>query len=166
MRARCGVRSETAGAVQPKAHRAAPHCGASVKRVGVTGAAGFIGSHLCERLLDDGLEVVGIGDLSMGSVENIRPCLERPGFTFEVLDATQQRELRSSFDGCDAIVHLAAMKIPRFGGALRTLKGNVAGAATACAVALAIDADLILASTSDVYGNAPTPLREDGPVLL
>ena len=53
-----------------------------MKRVGVTGAAGFIGSHLCERMLDEGLEVVGIDDLSMGSVENIRPCLERPGFTF------------------------------------------------------------------------------------
>jgi UDP-glucose 4-epimerase len=46
------------------------------------------------------------------------------------------------------------------------LEGNVASANAACAVALALDADIILASTSDVYGNAPTPLREDGPLVL
>jgi len=137
-----------------------------MKRVGVTGAAGFIGSHMCSRLLDEGLEVVGIDDLSMGSLGNIGSCLERPGFAFEVLDAARRRSLRTVFDGCDAIVHLAALKIPRYGGALRTLESNVASANAACAVALAIDADLVIASTSDVYGNAPTPLREDGPVLL
>ncbi len=137
-----------------------------IARVGVTGAAGFIGSHLCSRLLDDGLEVVGIDDLSMGSLGNLGRCLERPGFSFEVQDVTRRRELRALFDGCDAIVHLAALKIPRYGGALRTLEGNVAGANAACAVALALDADLVVASTSDVYGNAPTPFREEGPVVL
>ena len=137
-----------------------------MKRVGVTGAAGFIGSHMCSRLLDEGLEVVGIDDLSMGSLGNIGSCLERPGFAFEVLDAARRRSLRTVFDGCDAIVHLAALKIPRYGGALRTIESNVASASAACEVALAIDADLVIASTSDVYGNAPTPLREDGPVLL
>src|SRR5205085_9687538 len=55
---------------------------------------------------------------------------------------------------------------PRFDPALRSLEGNVAGAVAACAVALAIDADLVFASKSDVYGNAPTPLTEDGPVVL
>jgi UDP-glucose 4-epimerase len=137
-----------------------------MKRVGVTGAAGFIGSHLCGRLLDDGAEVVGVDDLSMGSVGNLASCVDRPGFSFEKLDATHRRELRAAFDGCDAIVHLAAEKIPRYGGALHMLEGNVASANAACAVALALDADIILASTSDVYGNAPTPLREDGPIVL
>jgi UDP-glucose 4-epimerase len=137
-----------------------------MNRVGVTGAAGFIGSHVCSRLLDEGVEVVGVDDLSMGSVGNIGRCVERQGFSFEVLDATHRRELRASFDGCDAIVHLAAAKIPRYGGALRMLEGNVASANAACAVALSLDADIILASTSDVYGNAPTPLREDGPIVL
>jgi UDP-glucose 4-epimerase len=58
------------------------------------------------------------------------------------------------------------LKIPRYRGALRTLEGNVASANAACAVALALDAELVVASTSDVYGNAPTPLVEDGPVVL
>src|SRR5439155_10175267 len=107
-----------------------------MKRVGVTAAAGFIGSHMGSRLLDEGLEVVGIDDLSMGSLGSIGSCLERPGFAFEVLDAARRRSLRTVFDGCDAIVHLAALKIPRYGGALRTLEWNVASANEACVVAL------------------------------
>ena len=89
-----------------------------MKRVGVTGAAGFIGSHLCDRLLSEGLEVVGVDDLSRGTLEQPRDCLENPRFTFEQFDCTQRRQLRSAFDGCDTIVHLAAQKIPRYGGAL------------------------------------------------
>jgi UDP-glucose 4-epimerase len=137
-----------------------------IKRVGVTGAAGFIGSHLCARLLDDGFDVVGVDDLSRGSVSNLERCLDDRGFQLELLDSNRRRELRSAFEGCDAIVHLAAMKIPRYGGALRTLELNVAGVKAAASVALAIDADLVLASTSDVYGNAPVPLVEDGPIVL
>jgi UDP-glucose 4-epimerase len=74
--------------------------------------------------------------------------------------------LLRAFRGCDAIAHLAAYKIPRYDGALQTLESNVAGVHAACTAALAFDADLILTSTSDVYGNAPTPLVEDGPVVL
>ena len=134
-----------------------------MQRVGVTGAAGFIGSHLCERLLDEGVEVVGVDDMSFGSRSNLEHCLDDRRFRLEILDAGNRRPLRAAFDGCDAILHLAAMKIPRYGGALRTLESNVAGVNAAAAVALAIDADLIVASTSDVYGNAPAPLRRGRP---
>jgi UDP-glucose 4-epimerase len=137
-----------------------------MKRVGVTGAAGFIGSHLCERLLADGLEVVGVDDLSYGSIGNLAPFLHDPRFRFETLDCTRRRELRSAFDGCDAIAHLAAKKIPRFGGTLATLEVNVAGVNSACAVALSLDADIIVTSTSDVYGNAEPPFAEDGELVI
>ncbi len=137
-----------------------------IARVGVTGAAGFIGSHLCARLLDEGLEVVGVDDLSMGSLSNLERCLDDPRFELELLDSNRRRGLRAAFEGCDTIVHLAALKIPRYGGALRTLESNVAGVNAACAVALALDADLVLASTSDVYGNAPVPFVEEGPIVL
>jgi UDP-glucose 4-epimerase len=137
-----------------------------VTRVGVTGAAGFIGSHLCARLLAEGVEVIGVDNLTMGSMLNLEACLEHPRFRFETLDCTNRRDLTAAFRGCDAIAHLAAHKIPRYGGALMTLESNVAGVTAACAAALAHDADLILTSTSDVYGNAPTPLTEDGPILL
>lgn len=137
-----------------------------MKRVGVTGAAGFVGSHLCERLLAEGTEVVGVDDLSYGSIANLAPCLDDPRFTFETLDCTRRRPLRAAFEGCDAIAHLAAKKIPRFGGTLATLEVNVAGVNTACAVALALDADIIVTSTSDVYGNAEPPFAEDGELVI
>ena len=134
--------------------------------VGITGAAGFIGSHLTERLLAEDLQVVAVNDLSMGTIENLQSCVGHPGFRFEQMDCTHRRELRSAFAGCDTIVHLAAQKIPRYGGALKTLESNVAGVNAAAQVALQLDADLIMASTSDVYGNAPLPFREDGPLVL
>ncbi|MDX6439996.1 MAG: UDP-glucose 4-epimerase [Gaiellaceae bacterium] len=137
-----------------------------MRRIGVTGAAGFIGSNLCERLLADGYEVVGVDDLSYGSVANVAAFMEHPAFSFEVLDCTRERRLRSAFDGCDAIAHLAAMKIPRFGGTLATLQVNVGGVHAACEVALDLDADLVITSTSDVYGNATPPFREDDELVI
>jgi UDP-glucose 4-epimerase len=135
-------------------------------KVGVTGAAGFIGSHLCDRLLADGYEVVGVDDLSYGSIGNLTSCLEQPAFRFEVLDCTRRRALRAAFDGCGAIMHLAAKKIPRFGGTLSTLEVNVRGVDAACAVALSLDADLVVTSTSDVYGNGTPPYGEDDPLVI
>jgi UDP-glucose 4-epimerase len=137
-----------------------------VKRVGVTGAAGFVGSHLCDRLLDEGCEVVGVDDLSYGSMGNLTSALEHPKFEFHVLDCTNRRALRAAFDGCDSIAHLAAKKIPRFGGTLSTLEVNVSGVNAACSVALSLDADIIVTSTSDVYGNATPPFREDGELTI
>jgi nucleoside-diphosphate-sugar epimerase len=137
-----------------------------MKRIGVTGAAGFIGSHLCDRLLAEGYEVVGIDDLSYSSMLNIQSCLEHPSFHFEMLDCRNRRELRPAFHGCDAIAHLAAKKIPRYHGALSTLEVNVAGANAVYGVALGLDADLVLTSTSDVYGNGEPPYAEDDPLVL
>jgi nucleoside-diphosphate-sugar epimerase len=137
-----------------------------VRRVGVTGAAGFIGSHLCDRLLREEFEVVGVDDLSRGTLTNLSGCLDQPNYQLEIMDCTNRRRLRQVFDSCDAIVHLAAQKIPRYGGALKTLDSNVAGVKAAAGVALALDADLIVASTSDVYGNAVQPFNEDGELVL
>jgi UDP-glucose 4-epimerase len=137
-----------------------------MKRVGVTGAAGFIGSHLCDRLLAEGCEVVGIDDMSYGSLGNLAACINDPGFSFEVLDCRRRREVKRVFDGCDAIAHLAAKKIPRYEGALSTLEVNVAGANSVFGVALSLGADLVITSTSDVYGNATPPFAEDGDIVL
>jgi UDP-glucose 4-epimerase len=137
-----------------------------MKRVGVTGAAGYIGSHLCDRLLKEGMSVVGVDDLSRGTLTNISEALQHPNFTFEKFDCTRRRPLRAAFDGCDAIVHLAAQKIPRYGGTLMTLEANVAGVNAAAHAALSLDADLLVASTSDVYGNATPPFAESDNVVL
>ena len=61
-----------------------------MERIGVTGAAGFIGSHTCARLLREGYSVVGVDDFSFGSLANIEPCLEHSRFEFEKLDATRR----------------------------------------------------------------------------
>jgi len=137
-----------------------------MNRIGVTGAGGFIGSHLCDRLLEEGYEVVGIDDLSYGSTLNLQTCLQHPGFRFDVVDCRNRRAVRAAFEGCDAIAHLAAKKIPRYHGALETLEVNVAGANAVYGVALALGADLVVTSTSDVYGDGTPPYAEDGPVVL
>jgi len=134
--------------------------------IGVTGAAGFIGSNLAIRLLDEGCSVVGVDDMSMGSTRNLAGALGDPRFTLHEFDCRDSRRLRREFAGCEAIVHLAAMKIPRYGGALETLAINVDGTHVAADVALALDVPLVLASTSDVYGNAKSPFREDDQIVL
>ena len=98
-----------------------------MKRVGVTGAAGSsarISATGCwpRASRSSGSTISRTGTLAISS-----GCLDHPRFRFEQLDCTRRRELRAAFDGCDAIVHLAAQKIPRYGGALMTLEANVAG---------------------------------------
>jgi UDP-glucose 4-epimerase len=134
--------------------------------VGVTGAAGFIGANLCERLLDEGCTVVGVDDLSTGSLRNVAELLGHPRFSLRQFDCCDGRRLRRVLGECHAIVHLAAMKIPRYGGALKTLEVNVEGAHAAYDAALATGAHVVLASTSDVYGNAVAPFAEDDPIVL
>jgi UDP-glucose 4-epimerase len=135
-------------------------------RVGITGAAGFIGANLVERLLSEGLEVVGVDDLSMGSLRNLSGMLDDPSFRFCQFDCRDAHQLRREFAICDGIVHLAAMKIPRYGGAMETLEINVDGSHVALEVGLATGAHVVLASTSDVYGMAQPPFAEEDPIVL
>jgi UDP-glucose 4-epimerase len=135
-------------------------------RVGITGAAGFIGSNLAERLLAEGVEVVGVDDMSMGNLRNLAGMLEDPSFSLAEFDCRDSAKLGQAFAECDAIVHLAAMKIPRYGGALETLELNVDGSHAAFDVGMATGAHVVLASTSDVYGNAVPPFAEDDPIVL
>jgi UDP-glucose 4-epimerase len=135
-------------------------------KIGVTGGAGFVGSHLCERLLAERREVIAVDNMSMGNRTNMESFAEHPSFRFHDMDCTDAEALRGAFDGCDAIAHLAAEKIPRYGGALHTLQGNAAGAHAACEVGLELGALVVITSTSDVYGNAASPFREDGEVVL
>ena len=135
-------------------------------RIGITGGAGFIGSHLSERLVAEGREVVAVDDLSHGDLANLASCFEHPGFRFAEIDCRDRRELGRPFAGCEAIVHLAGEKIPRYGGAVKTLEANADGARSAYEVALRLGARVVLGSTSDVYGNARSPLHEDAELTL
>ena len=109
--------------------------------IGITGVAGFVGANLSERLLAEGCAVVGVDDMSAGSMYNLAPFLDHPGFQMQEFDCRDVKRLRREFAECDAIVHLAAMKIPRYGGALRTLEVNVDGTHAVFDVAMSTGAD-------------------------
>jgi UDP-glucose 4-epimerase len=142
------------------------HTMALPKKVGVTGAAGFIGSNLVLRLLDEGVEVVGVDDLSAGTLRNLSESIDDDRFELHQFDCCDTTRLHGVFEDCDALVHLAALKIPRYGGALKTLEVNVKGTESVFDVALATGARVIQASTSDVYGNAKAPFAEDDEIVL
>jgi UDP-glucose 4-epimerase len=128
----------------------------------VTGCAGFLGTNLVERLLGEGHSVVGIDNLSMGRADNLDECRNDPRFRFLQADVTE-RAVWESLDGSvDAVVHLAAFKIPRYGKAIDTLKINYRGTEAALDFARASGCKLVLASTSDVYGRNPQlPFNEE-----
>jgi UDP-glucose 4-epimerase len=134
--------------------------------IGVTGAAGFIGANLVERLLDEGCTVIGVDDMSMGTVRNLAGLLDHPNFRFEEFDCRDAARMRETMGHVDAIAHMAALKIPRYGGALKTLHVNVDGSHVALELGRETGAHVVLASTSDVYGQATPPFAEDDPIVL
>jgi dTDP-glucose 4,6-dehydratase len=120
-------------------------------RIVVTGAAGFIGSHLCEALLDRGHSVVGIDNLLTGDVANITHLRDRD-FTFIRHDVTRH----ITVDGpVDFVLHWAspASPIDYLELPIQTMKVGSLGTHNALGLALAKKAGLMLASTSEVYGD-------------
>lgn len=122
------------------------------KRALVTGGAGFLGSHLCGRLLDEGLEVVCMDNLITGSLENIESFIGRDGFTFVHHDVTNFIHVPGNLD---YILHFASpaspidyLKLP-----IQTLKVGSLGTHKALGLAKSKGARFLLASTSEVYGD-------------
>src|SRR6266480_5587914 len=131
-------------------------------RILLTGAAGFLGSHLLDRLLAAGHDVVGVDNLSMGKLENLASHLHGEAFRFVQRDITEPSTFRDLPKDFDCVVHLAAFKIPRYGNTLGTLRTNSRGAENVLEFARENRAKVVLASTSDVYGrNVKVPFRED-----
>lgn len=121
----------------------------------VTGVAGFLGSNLLERLLDEGHSVIGIDNLSMGSLTNIAFAEENDRFRFIEADAREPAVFEELTDDVDVAVHLAAFKIPRYGNAIDTLKINYYCTENILDFAKRRNIKCVLASTSDVYGRNP-----------
>jgi dTDP-glucose 4,6-dehydratase len=122
------------------------------QRALVTGGAGFLGSHLCGRLLDEGLEVVCMDNLITGSLDNIEPYFGRDGFTFVHHDVTNFIHVPGDLD---FILHFASpaspidyLKLP-----IQTLKVGSLGTHKALGLAKSKGARFLLASTSEVYGD-------------
>lgn len=135
----------------------------------VTGAAGFIGSHLAEYLLANGHQVVGLDDLSTGRAENLTTVATHPAFEWVVGSVLDQALVDDLTRGVDAVCHFAAA-VGAFVIAEHTLDGlatNLTGTENVVAAAHRHDARLLLASTSEIYGkNTKIGLREDDDRIL
>lgn len=133
----------------------------------ITGVAGFLGSHLADVLLARGYRVIGVDNLSHGTLDNIREAQQNGAFEFRQIDVCDMDALRGVSEGVTAIAHLAAYKIPRYGKAIDTLLINERGCHNALELAVEKKAKFVLASTSDVYGKNPQiPFSEESDLVL
>lgn len=131
------------------------------RRVLVTGGAGFVGSHLCERILDTGASVVALDNFATSTPDNIAGLVDRPGF------AIMQHDVTESFSGLgrfDTVFHLASaasppdyLRLP-----IETLRAGSLGTANALDLAERTGARFVLASTSEVYGDPGVHPQSEG----
>ena len=121
----------------------------------VTGAAGFLGSHLVDRLLEDGYRVTGIDNLVTGSRENLERAGGNAAFKFIEDDASLPWTWSAGLDKLDLIFHFASPASPVDYGRrpLATMEVNALGAMHGVELAYATGARLVFASTSEVYGD-------------
>ena len=121
------------------------------KRVLVTGAAGFLGSHLCDALLAEGAKVVGVDNLATGSLDNLKHLAGESRFTYEHADICRPFD----FGEVDFVFNFASPASPedymRLGP--ETLRVGSDGTVNALEVAKRYDARFLLASTSECYGD-------------
>lgn len=138
-------------------------------RVLITGGAGFIGSHLAERLLAAGDRVVVLDDLSTGSMTNIAHLVGRPDFAHRIGSVTDAPLVAELVDVCDVTVHLAAAVGVQLiiDQPTATIETNVRGTEVVLGAAARKKKLCVIASTSEVYGKASkVPFSEDDDVSL
>jgi dTDP-glucose 4,6-dehydratase len=127
-------------------------------RVLVTGAAGFLGSHLCDRLIAEGHQVIGIDNFITGRLENLAHLENESRFTMIEHDVSQFIDLPG--DELDAVMHFASPASPNpnspFGYVnlpIQTMKAGALGTLNSLGVSRAYGARFLLASTSEIYGD-------------
>jgi len=135
----------------------------------VTGGAGFIGSHLAERQLNDGQEVVVVDNLSTGSLKNIERCRKNRRFEFVEGDIRNSKLMETVMEKCDAVFHLAAAVGVRLiaDKPVHTIETNIGGTEVVLDVANKYSKKILIASSSEVYGkNESVPFHEDDDIVL
>jgi dTDP-glucose 4,6-dehydratase len=118
----------------------------------ISGAAGFIGSHLCDRLIEQGHEVAGIDNFITGQRTNIEHLFDQPSFEFIEHDVCSPLEVRGQID---RVFHLASLASPVFylKYPIETLESGSAGTRNMLELARRHDARFLLTSTSETYGD-------------
>ncbi|MFZ2488140.1 MAG: UDP-glucuronic acid decarboxylase family protein [Anaerolineae bacterium] len=121
-------------------------------RILITGGAGFIGSHLCDRMLAEGHTVIAMDNLITGNTDNIAHLAGNPNFTFILQDVTNYIYIEGPVD---AVLHFAspASPVDYLNYPIQTLKVGALGTHKALGLAKAKGARFLLASTSEVYGD-------------
>ena len=116
----------------------------------ITGGTGFIGNHLCRRLLQDGHYIICLDNNFTGSMENIQDLIQYPNFEFIRHDITESILLE-----VDQIYHLACPASPKAYqyNSIKTIKTNILGTMNALGIAKRTKARILLTSTSEVYGD-------------
>jgi UDP-glucose 4-epimerase len=135
----------------------------------ITGGAGFVGSHLAERLLDDGWEVMVLDNLSTGSIDNISHLKSRPGFSYAIDSVSNESLLAEFIDRSDVVFHLAAAVGVKLivEQPVHTIETNVHGTEVVLKHANKKKKLVVVASTSEVYGkSADVPFRETSDLVL
>lgn len=123
-----------------------------MSRVVVLGAAGFLGSHLCDALIARGDDVIGVDDFSSGTPENIKRLGQSARFNFVKADIAESIPVTGAVD---AVLNFASLASPPryMANQIHTLRTGSSGTENALRLALATNARLIMASTSEVYGD-------------
>lgn len=135
----------------------------------VTGGAGFIGGHLCERLLQQGYRVVAIDNLSTGRLENIAHLRALPHFQFVRETITNSQVLDRLTSEADVVIHLAAAVGVQLivENPVHTIETNIMGTDMVLTTANRYGCKVLLASTSEVYGKGVSvPFREEDDRLM
>ena len=135
----------------------------------ITGGAGFIGSHLSERLLKDGWQVAVIDNLSTGSLKNIEGLKSNTAFEFTEGDIRDVGLMDKLAEKCDCIFHLAAAVGVRLIAEkpVHTIETNIGGTEVVLNAANKFRKKILLASSSEVYGKSEiVPFSEDDDIVL
>lgn len=135
----------------------------------VTGGAGFIGSHLSERLLKEGHEVVSLDNLTTGSIDNIAGLMDHPRYESVIGSVRDLSLVQELMEDCDVVYHLAAavgvkliLEKPSY-----SIHTNVNGTENVLHAASGKNKLVFIASTSEVYGKGvQTPFSEDADLLI